>query len=195
MIDYDLLRDKKVTLKELTNGLTVVDLHDLTDEMLEIVIQLIEGASDDDVIFEPSDPEAHDQFASDPNEVNMPWTLGHVIVHITASAEEGAAQATTLARGVEITGRSRYETHWQTIHTIAQVRHRLDESCRMCHTLLSAWPDEPHLENTYTPKYPGAEARNAIGYYVASLGHSDAHLGQIKDIMEQARSARTGVDV
>jgi hypothetical protein len=43
-------------------------------------------------------------------ELALPWTLGHVIVHITASAEESAFLAAELARGVHRrTGRSRFE--------------------------------------------------------------------------------------
>ncbi len=190
MLDFTSVRNKEKTLDDLATGLTATDLHALTDEMIDTVLGLIADATDAEVVFEPEDPEAFDEFTDVPDEVQMAWTLGHVIVHITASSEEAAAQATTLARHVEVTGRSRYETPWRTVSTVAQLRQRLEESRRMCHAFLNAWPDEPHLDMTYQPKYPGARARNAITYFVGGLAHADAHLGQIEDIMYQARAAR-----
>lgn len=49
------------------------------------------------------------------DDVHLAWNLGHVIVHTMASAEESAALAAELARGVEYHGRSRYEVPWETV--------------------------------------------------------------------------------
>jgi tRNA U34 5-methylaminomethyl-2-thiouridine-forming methyltransferase MnmC len=191
MIDFSPVRDKKKTLAELAEGLTVTHLHRLTDEMVDTQLHLIEETVDDDVVFVPVDPQAEDPYADDQANFNLAWTLGHVIVHITASGEEAAAQASELARGIRVQGRSRYEIPWETIHTAAQLRSRLEESRRMRHAFLNAWPDEPHLETTYTPDYPGAKPRNAIIRFLSGLGHDDAHLDQIKEIMRQSQAARS----
>jgi hypothetical protein len=58
-------------------------------------------------------------------------TLAHVIVHTTASAEESRLSGGRDARGVPNHGRSRYEVPWQSVTTIDQCRHRLEESRRM----------------------------------------------------------------
>ncbi len=193
MLDFQSVRDKKITFNELTANLTVVDLHRLTDEMVDTMLDLIAGVTDADVVFVPIDPEADDPYAEGTGEATLAWTLGHVIVHATASAEEAAAQSSELARGIVINGRSRYEVAWETFTRAEQIHHRLEESRRMRHAYLNTWPDEPHLETTFTADYPGAKPRNAIQRFAAGLGHDDAHLGQIKEIMRQAQAARLQV--
>jgi hypothetical protein len=187
MLDFNSVRAKKISLKELGAGLTVDDLHRLTDEMIDTMLSLIQDAEDADVVFVPCDPDAKDDYASDSAEANLPWTLGHVIVHATASSEESAAQACELARGIVYEGRSRHEVPWESVHSVALLRQRLEESRRMRHAFLNAWPDQPHLEVTHTASYPNAKPRNAILCFIAGLGHDDAHLGHIADIMRQAR--------
>jgi hypothetical protein len=169
--------------------LTTADLRSLTNEMVDYILGLIAGCSDRDVTFEPSDPGADDPDAATQEEVNMPWTLGHVIVHITASAEEAAALAAELARGVPFHGRSRSEVHWTTVTTIEQCRHRLEESRRMRLAGLDMWPDRPYLDNSYVPR-EGAEPINAVRRFLNGLRHDTNHLGQIDAIIEQARAAR-----
>jgi hypothetical protein len=190
MLDFDLVREKKKTLAELASGLTVAELHCLTDEMIDTMFRQIESAADVDVVFVPQDSQADDPYAQDADQAALPWTLGHVIVHTTASAEEAAAQACELARGVPVQGRSRYEVPWETVSTVLQLRQRLEESRRMRHAFLNAWPDEPHLETTYTPDYPGARPRNALTRFIAGLAHDDSHLEQISKILQQAQANR-----
>lgn len=194
MLDFESVRRKEKTLDDLAIGLTTKDLHAMTDEMVDTMLVLIKGGSDAFVTFEPDDPEAYDSFTDIEEEVYMPWTLGHVIVHTTASAEEAASQSATLARGLKIRVRSRYETPWRSMKTMEQLRQRLIESGRMRHAFLEAWPDNPHLDNIFTPKYPGALPRNALTYFLSGLLHDHSHLGQIEDIMKQARSALSRVD-
>jgi hypothetical protein len=188
MLDFAALRKKEKTLSDLAQGLCVDDLHNLTDQMIDEILSIIAGAVDSDVVFQPIDEKANDPFAASAEEMDMPWTLGHVIVHTTASAEEGAAQACSLARGVVINGRSRYEMPWESVTTLAQIHQRLEESRRMRHALLAAWPDPPHLEVTYTASYPGAVAVNAVGRFISGLSHEDSHLSQLREIMRQAKS-------
>ena len=189
MLDFNPVRDDKITMPELVVDLTPDDLRRLTNEMVDTILDLISDAVDADVVFEPEDPEAYDKYAKAEVEVEMPWTLGHVIVHITASSEEAAAVAAELARGVRFHGRSRSEVPWETIKTIEQSRQRLEESRRMRLASLDMWPDEPHLDNIYQP-WPEAPEVNAIGQFVLGLMHDDSHIGQITEIVRQAIAAR-----
>src|SRR5687768_7318261 len=140
MLDFTPVRKKEITMNNLAEGLTLGDLRSLTNEMVDHVLNLIKDCTDADVTFEREDPVADDKAAATSAEVNMPWTLGHVIVHITASTEESAFLAAELARGVPHRGgRSRYETPWQTVTTIEQCRRRLEENRRMRLASLEVW--------------------------------------------------------
>ncbi|UCC64719.1 MAG: DinB family protein [Anaerolineae bacterium] len=186
MLDFQAVRDEKIAFAELVADLTIDDLRDLTDEMVDTMLDLIAGCADADVVFRPADPDAYDPYAQRKEDVKLAWRLGHVIVHTTASAEESAALAAEMARGVENHGRSRYETPWETITTVVQCRQRLEESRRMRLASLAMWPDAPHLEVVYEA-WSGAPQVNAIGRFVLGLMHDDAHLGQIANIVRQAR--------
>ncbi len=189
MLDFEAVRNEKITYAELVADLTRDDLRDLTNEMVDTILDLIADCVDADVTFTPLDPDANDPWAENPEDVNLAWSLGHVIVHTTSSSEESAALAAELARGVEMHGRSRYETPWQTVTTIAQCRHRLEESRRMRLASLEMWPDEPHLDNVYEP-WPGAPSIGAIGRFAFGLSHADSHLGHIAEIVRQTKAAR-----
>ncbi len=191
MLDFTPVRNKTLSFTDFCRDLTKANLYTLTDEMIDTMLAIIADAQDEDVDFVPQDPEANDTFGI-PEERDLAWTLGHVIVHVTASSEESAALALTLARGLPVEGRSRYEVPWRTVHTVAQLRHRLDESRRMRRAMLDAWPDEPHLDMTYTP-YPGVGPINAVARFVFGLSHDDAHIGQLHKIMRQAKAAHNAV--
>ncbi len=187
MIDFEPLRNKQITLNELAARVGQADLRSSTLEMVARMQSLTAACTDRDVTFQPSDPAAHDPHAATPQEVNMAWTLGHVIVHCTASAEEAAAIAAEMARGVVYHGRSRYEIHWKQVTTIAQCRERLEESCRMRLASLEMWPAKPHLENM-AEIIPGRPQVNAVGRFLMGLTHDDAHLAQIAEIVRQAHA-------
>lgn len=189
MLDFTRVRSKEITLAELTTGLRPDDLRRLTNEMIDAQLALIADCTDADVVFLPEDPQAHDSAAATEGEINMPWTLGHVIVHTTASGEEYAFIAAELARGVTYHGRSRSESHWETIKTIAQCRARLEESRRMRLASLGLWPDNPHLDNEYRPSET-APAYNAVRRFVSGLSHDDSHLAHIQEIVRQALANR-----
>lgn len=184
MLDFEPVRQGKQALADLARDLSHTDLHRLTDEMIDTVLAIIETATAADVVFVPEDPAANDTFGAS-KEANLPWSLGHVIVHATASSEEAAALSSVLARGIEIEGRSRYETDWRTVHSVAQVRERLEESRHMRHAFLDAWPSQPHLEVVYTG-YAEHGPLNAIGRYLLGLMHEDSHLEQLREILRQA---------
>ncbi len=186
MLDFEPVRTKELTVSELAAPLTTADLRSLTVEMVKRMQALIANCTDEDVTFEPLDPQANDPHAATSEEVHLSWTLGHVIVHTTASAEEAAAVAAELARGVSFHGRSRYEVPWQTVTTIGECRARLEESCRMRLASLDMWPDQPHLDNL-AEIIPGRAPVNAKSRFVSGLMHEDSHLGHIAEIVRQAR--------
>ncbi|HZD10010.1 MAG TPA: DinB family protein [Candidatus Binatia bacterium] len=178
-------------IQELARDLTIDDLRDMTNEMVDSVKELIAGCQDADVVFMPEDPAAHDRFAASESEVHMPWTLAHVIVHITASAEESAFLAAELARGVCFHGRSRSEVPWESVTSIEQCRSRLEESRRMRLASLNMWPEMPHLDNVYSP-YKGVGRIGAKERFLLGLKHDADHLEQIEDIVGQAQRTRGG---
>jgi hypothetical protein len=190
MLDFPAVKDGKTTFPELVADLTRDDLCDLTNEMVDTMLNMIADCTDVDVTFQPVDPDAHDAFAEDEADVNLAWNLGHLVVHVTASAEESAALAAEMARGVPHHGRSRYELPWQTITTIQQCRDRLAESRRIRLASLDLWPDEPHFEIPYHVRYLDTDV-NAIGRFVLGLRHDFNHLAQIADVISQAREARS----
>ena len=186
MLDFEPVRAKNFTVNELAAPLTIADLSRLASAMVNRMQALIANCTDRDVTFEPLDPKANDPHAATLEEVHLPWTLGHVIVHVTASAEEAAAVAAELARGVSYHGRSRYEVPWPTVTSIAECRARLEESCRMRLASLDMWPDPPHLDNL-AEIIPGWAPLNAKGRFILGLMHDDSHLGQIAEIVRQGK--------
>ncbi len=189
MLDFTPVRNQTQTMAQLADGLTTADLRQLTNEMVDVMLSVIVESDDADVTADIVDPQANDTFAATPDAVGISWTLGHVIVHTTASAEESAALAADLARGVEFHGRSRSEVPWETVTTIAQCRARLEESRRMRLASLDMWPDQPYLENTYEP-YAGRGQYNAVMRFIGGLSHDDSHLAQIERLARAARALR-----
>ncbi len=189
MLDFTLVKNRTITFSDMARDLTAMDLRNLTNEMIDTMLSIIADATDEDVVFVPQDPNAEDPFGI-PEERDLVWTLGHVAVHTTASSEESAALALTLARGLTPEGRSRYEVPWRSVQTIDQVRHRFEESRRMRLAMLDAWPDEPHLEVVYSVS-PRFGPFNATARFLMGLYHDDDHLGQLREIMRQVREARS----
>ena len=189
MLDFTLVKNRTITFSDMARDLTATDLRNLTNEMIDTMLSIIADATDEDVVFVPQDPNADDPFGI-PEEKNLVWTLGHVAVHTTASSEESAALALTLARGLTPEGRSRYEVPWRSVQTIDQVRHRFEESRRMRLAMLDAWPDEPHLEVVYSVS-PRFGPFNATARFLMGLYHDDDHLGQLREIMRQVRETRS----
>ena len=189
MIDFGPLRRREASLQDLAQGLSRADLAKLTEEMCNSQLASIVDAVDEDVVWVPDDPEANDTFAARPEDVGLSWTLGHVVVHTTASSEESAALALVLARGLTVEGRSRYEVRWEQATTVEFIRRRINESRRMRLSMLAAWPDQPHLDNFYAP-YEGRPPMNALGRFLSGLAHDDSHLEQMRKIMAQARQLR-----
>jgi hypothetical protein len=184
MLDFRPVREKKIALQELVKGFTKADMQRELNEMYDEVLRLIADCTDAYVTFEPIDEKADDPYAVQ-GEETISWTLGHVIVHLTASMEESASLASELARGVTFHGRSRWEVPWAEATTIEFCRARMAESRRMCLASLEMWPDPPHIENTYVV-VEGALPHTCISRFASGLKHASDHLGQIADIVRQA---------
>ena len=183
MLDFQSVREKKIALQELVKDLTKADLQCELNEMYDEVLRLFADCTDSHVTFEPVDEKADDPYAIN-GEENISWTLGHVIVHLTASMEESASIASELARGVEYHGRSRWEVPWRETTTIEFCRARMTESRRMCLASLEMWPAPPHMENIYVP-VEGALPHTCISRFASGLKHASDHLGQITEIVRQ----------
>jgi hypothetical protein len=190
MLDFARVRAKECTIQELSLGLTRDDLRRVTNEMIEGELDLIAACTDADVVFVPEDSDADDSYAVSADEIKIAWTLGHVIVHATASSEGSAFIAAEMARGVpQREGRSRSEVPWQGVTTIVQCRRRLEESRRMRLATLDVWPDEPHLDNLFRWR-PDGPAYDPIACFLHGLNHEHSHLAQIAEIVRQAKAVR-----
>lgn len=189
MAEIVAMRAAGTPLQEIVDKLSVQDLRDLTNASIDEMLESIRDCTDHDVTFVPVDPDAHDPAAADEADVNLAWTLGHVIVHATASGEEYGFTGTQLARGVPFFDRPRYEVPWQEMQTIEQCRHRLEESRRMRLAMLDVWPDEPHLDVTYSPS-PRVGEINAVAAFLRGLLHDADHQDQVREIVRQAKEAR-----
>lgn len=172
-----------------TSQLTRADLRHLSDALIAEVRHVLRRCKDADVTFMPRDPLAYDAGAPTEAEAHMPWTLAHILVHMTATAEEAAALAAELARGVAYHGRSRSEVPWQQITTLAQCDVRLEESRRMRRASLDMWPDGPHLENV-AELWQGGPLAGPIQRFMFGLEHEVGHLSHLRDVATQARDYR-----
>jgi hypothetical protein len=190
MLDFTPVREKKLSINDLAAPLTLADLRQHTNDLVDRVLALISDCVDADVVFQPVDPHAEDHFAATAEEANLAWTLAHVIVHITATSEESAFLAAEMARGVEHHGRSRYEVPWQTVTAIAQCCQRLEESRRMRLASFDLRPDLPHLDIQYEP-WPNARPVDAKTRLIMGLRHEDSHLEQIAEIIRQSKTSRS----
>lgn len=188
LVDFGPVRAGELELGELGRGFGPAELAAATRATMAEIRALLAEATDADATFVPEDPAAEDTFAADPSEIGLAWTLAHVIVHLTASAEEAAFLAAELARGVEPHGRSRHEVPWPFVTTIVACRGRLAESERMILASLTTWPNEPDLETAFTT--PKGQRRNAPARFLGGLMHADEHLGQVARILDQARMSR-----
>jgi hypothetical protein len=189
MLNFQPIADKVMTMAELCGHLTVAELRDLTNEATDTLLNLMADCTDADVTFVPKDPAAQDDYAATEAEKNMAWTLGHLIVHVTASSEESAFIAAEMARGVKREGRSRSEVDWTTIKTVAGCRQRLEESRRMRLATLDVWPAKPYLDTTVTVGYLNGEI-NPPARFCGGLRHETGHLTQIREVIRQAKAAR-----
>ncbi len=172
---------------------TAAQLRAMTIAVLDEITAILGAADDAAVTFIPDDPLADDPFAPE-EERYQGWSLAHLVMHTSASAEEWAAVASILARGIAYTPepRLRYETDWHTVTTRAQVDARLAESRRMRLGYLDTFPDQPNLTTTreLSPRFIERYGQmNAIAAYLFGLRHEIGHLAQMRDAAAQAQAA------
>lgn len=194
MIDFSPMRDGDLSFMDYAarEDIGPAELRALNEESVDYLLQLIDGLTDADIAFDPDDPAADDPFAVE-GEEGIGWNLGHLIAHVTASSEEGAALGSLLARGIPAAERPRYETPWRDITTVGQVRQRLAESRRMRNAYLETWPDAPLLHvvrdisERFTARFGEMNAPAAILF---ALSHEVGHYAQIEEVKRQALAAR-----
>ena len=193
LIDFSPLRDDKGNLPDFASRFTVADLKKATNTYIDTITALVDDLSDEQLTFDPEDPHADDPAASNPEDRYIPWNLAHLVLHVTASSEEGAAFGSMLARGVVIPAgiRLRYEPNWREVTTKEQVLQRLQESRRIRLAYLDTFPDDPHLD-LYRPldnDSPLNNKINAVGSVLFGLMHEDGHLYQMREVRRQALAA------
>ena len=187
VIDFSRVRARQARLADLVADLEPADLARATEASIAEIEDILTDATDADVVFVPDDPEADDPAAADPADRDLAWTLGHLVAHVTASAEESAALAAELARGVPFHGRSRWEVPWPTMTTIEGCRRRLAESRRMRLATLLLWPDRLPSDLDPDPSVPTRE--QAMERFLRGLSHEDAHVEQMRKVLAQAKAA------
>jgi DinB superfamily len=183
-LDFTPVRSGALSMNDFAAALTIEQLRVLSAASVERMLALLAGRVDADVTFVPADPEADDSAAADPADRGLAWTLGHNIVHATASDEEYAITAANLARGVPFQSRPRYETPWASVTTIEQCLQRLRESRRIRLASLDLWPDEPHLALGYVA-WGSSGWVNAKGIFAWGLAHDADHERQMGKILQQ----------
>ena len=194
MIDFSPMRDGEISYLEYAarENIGPAELRSLSDESIDYLLSLLDSLTDADIVFDPEDPDADDPFAV-AGEEEIGWNFGHLIAHVTASSEEGAALSSLLARGIPASERPRYETPWRDITSVAQVRQRLDESRRMRNAYLDTWPDSPLLNvvrdvsERFTARFG---EMNAPAAFLFGLSHEIGHYEQIEEVKRQALAAR-----
>ena len=196
MIDFSPMRDGELSFMDYATRENIgpADLRALSDESIDFLLSQLDGLTDADIVHEPEDPDASDPFAVE-GEEEIGWNFGHLIAHVTASSEEGAALSSLLARGVPASERPRYETPWRDMQTVAQARQRLEESRRMRNAYLETWPQAPLLETVrviserFTARFGHM---NAPAAFLFGLSHEVGHYAQIEEVRRQALAARSG---
>ncbi len=193
LIDFSPVRNSELTYFALGERLTRDDLKAATHASLDRILDILGDAGDAEMVHLPDDPLANDPDAI-PGEETIGWSLAHLVAHVTASAEEQAAVASLLARGIPYVRepRLRWETPWLAFQTREQVLQRLAESRRIRIAYLDAWPDTPHL-NVYREVSEKFLARfgpqNAPATFLYGLNHEDGHVEQFRDVRAQAAAA------
>jgi hypothetical protein len=101
LIDFTPVREGSLKLLEFAQRFTFHDLRLAVNAYIDATLDLLADCDDAMLTFEPHDPEAHDPFAPEADQ-HIGWNLAHLVLHVTASLEEGAAFCSILGRGVPV---------------------------------------------------------------------------------------------
>ncbi|KAB2866242.1 MAG: hypothetical protein F9K46_02705, partial [Anaerolineae bacterium] len=88
LLDFTRLNNKEVTIYEFSKPFTLDDLRAATHASIDRMVALLKDTDDEQITFIPYDPDADDPFAP-ADERYQGWNLAHLVLHVTASAEEG----------------------------------------------------------------------------------------------------------
>jgi hypothetical protein len=193
LIDFSLVERGDVKMLEFSQQFSLADMKAATNASIDTILDIIKDMSDDQMTFLPFDPDADDPHAVE-GEEKIGWSLAHLVVHVTATSEEGAAFSSILARGIPYPKepRLRYETNWHTVTSKAQAIQRLEESRRIRLAYIDTWPDTPFLD---TFREMSEKAIEKVGYlngpasFLSSLKHEWGHFAQFREVRRQAIEA------
>jgi len=188
LIDFQPVFNKEKTLIDLANEYGHAELGDALSSYVDFTLQIINGVSDEQATSIPLDLHADDPHATTEADRHLGWSLIHLVMHVTATAEEAAAFSSILARGIAIGGRLRSERNWREVTTCAETVARLEECRRMCLAYLATWPDRPDLSTVrIMPENLNWMRPNAPISFLAGLMHWHKHIEQFRQVAEQAR--------
>lgn len=194
-INYAPVRKGEMKILEFSRRYTLIDLRAEVHALYNAVEDIIKDMTDAQVTYLPYDPDANDPHAI-PGEEHIGWSLAHLVLHVTASTEEGAAFSSLLARGIPAGGRLRYEPDWKDFTRHEQVIRRLQESRRIVLAYLDAWPNQPQFDvlRDLSPRYIEKFGQmNATATILFSLMHMDEHVAQFREAARQAVEAAQAV--
>lgn len=190
-IDFSPVNRGDMFLIDFVHQFTLDDLRAMTHHSINTMLEIVAGLDDAQLTFIPDDPDAHDPYATTEEEKHIGWSLAHIVAHVTASSEEGAATSSLLARGVTTSERPRYETPWRDLKTREQVVQRLEESRRIRLAYLDTWPDQPFLDvyRDVSPRFTEKVGlMNAPAAFMFGLKHEIDHHEQMRDVAAQLRA-------
>ncbi len=193
-IDFSPIREGKQKYLEFAAQFSVDDLRAATNHSVNTLLEFLDGLTDAEVTFDPVDAHANDPYAA-AGEEHIGWSLAHLVAHVTASSEEGAAYSSILARGIPYSTdlRLRYETPWRDITTHTQCVQRLEESRRMRLASLQTWPNKPFLDvlRELSPRFTERFGMmNAPASFLFGLSHEVGHYDQFREVRQQVLEAR-----
>ena len=189
LIDFQPVFKQEKTLIDLANEYSQADLGDALNGYVDLTLHIMRGLSDEQAVYIPVDPEADDPYAAAEADRHMGWSLIHLMLHVTATAEEAAAFSSILARGIPIGGRLRSERNWREVTTCAEAVARLEECRRVCLAYLATWPDRPDLSTVrIMPENLNWMKPNAPISFLAGLMHWHKHIEQFRQVAEQIRA-------
>lgn len=194
-IDFSPIQNREVKLMPWAAQFSLDDLRAAANQGIDFMLDILDGLTDADVTFLPHDPDANDPYAA-PELQNIGWSIGHLVLHVTASTEEYTSVAAIVARGIDFPKdmRLRYEADWQVAcQTVDECRQRILESKRMRNAALDTFPDQPITTARWQRSEKFIEIfgeLDAKGAYLMGLSHEYGHHAQFLEVKRQALAAR-----